>query len=88
VRKIHLLCYNDDEMKDLSRLCEETGNEKLTALIPNAAFKLIKNKTLSPLVSDTVNLILILPLLTLARTWNFRVHDNAMDKQTLPQIYS
>jgi hypothetical protein len=39
--------------------------EKLTALLPNAALKLIKNKTLSPPVSDTVNLILIALLLTL-----------------------
>jgi hypothetical protein len=62
-------------MTDLSRLCEETENEiffhnalkdKLTALIPNAAFKLIKNKTSSPPASDTVNLILIALLLTLA----------------------
>lgn len=62
-------------MTDLSRLCDETENEiffhnslkdKLTALIPNAAFKLIKNKTSGPPVSDTINLILIALLLTLA----------------------
>lgn len=53
-------------MKDLQRLYEGTENEILfhnslreilPALFPNEALNLIKNKTLSPLVSDNVNLI-------------------------------
>jgi hypothetical protein len=75
VRNIHLISHKDNNVTDLSRLCDEIENEiffynalkdKLTALIPNAAFKLIKNKTSGPPVSDTVNLILKALLLTLA----------------------